>query len=55
MTKENFKLMRQQRGYTQASFAKKIGYSRTQVGAFERGEYPVPEIVALVITLLPNV
>lgn len=39
-------------GMTQAQFAFDTGYSRTTVSNWERGLYPVPKVIALLVEIL---
>ena len=54
MSPEQFKSIRKSMGYTQKQLSDAIGYSRTQIGNFERGEYPVDKSMGLLITLMSN-
>ena len=52
LTPIEFKQIRKDLGYTQADLAEIIGYSRTQVGNFERGTYEIGTTVSLLLRLL---
>ena len=52
MTPEQFQNIRKELGYTQDQLALVIGYSRTQVGNIERGQYGVERTLALLMFLL---
>ena len=47
MTAEGFRRWRQQRGYTLDAAARALGLSRRIVASSEKGERPIPRVVAL--------
>ena len=52
MTSIELKTNRKRLGLTQQQFAGMIGYSRQSVSSWEKDEYDVPKVIALVITLM---
>ncbi len=47
MTPNQFKEWRQRLGYSQARVAELLEMSRRQIGKYERGQAPIPKVVAL--------
>jgi transcriptional regulator with XRE-family HTH domain len=52
MTGPRLRQLRRQLGLTQVALARAIGMTSTSVARYERGEVPIPEPVARLVTLL---
>ncbi len=54
MTKDEFKSIRENRGYTQAGLGLVLGYAARQIRRFEAGDWPIPPAVEMALRVMPR-